>query len=139
MSGEPNKVRWRGIRPIAGIRGVWPDIDAVRVHASNFISGVGETIIYTVPAGKKLFIANALQSSLETADAQALAWLAVRNDDNIFQYYISLHYFIVTGAFNTTFNFKVALEADAGWDVYVASGHANVATRGTFHGWLEDA
>ena len=139
MSGEADQVKWRGVRPIAGIRGIWPDVDAVRVHASDFKSGVGQTIVYTVPAGKKLFIANALQSSLETADAQGLASLSVQNQNNIFQYHISVHYFITADAFNTTFNFAVALEAAAGWDVYVESGHANIATRGTIHGWLEDA
>ncbi|MFZ2149260.1 MAG: hypothetical protein WAV28_18775 [Sedimentisphaerales bacterium] len=139
MSGEANQVLWRGVRPISGIRGIWPDIDAVRVHASKFVSGVGVNIVYTVPAGKKLFISNALQSSLLTIDIQAFASLQVRNAADVQQYFISCHYFIVTGAYNTTFNFSLALEADAGWDVYVESNHANLATRGTIHGWLENA
>lgn len=139
MSGEADQVLWRGVRPVEGIRGVWPARNVVRVSASNFQAGSGITIIYTVPVGKKLFMSGSSLHSLSTADGQKVGRMGVRESDDTFRFWVLYHYFIIKAAYNTTLYLSPALEVEAGEDVYVESNDAIVTARGTFHGWLEDA
>ena len=139
MSGETNQVLWRGVRPVAGIQGIWPAIGAVRVHASNMQTDAGTTIVYTVPAGKKLFIPNAEFSSRLAAGGANYSRGFVRDAADVQKYYICYQHFFMEGQLDTSFHFVPALEAAAGYDVCVFVNGAGLLSRLTIHGWLEDA
>lgn len=139
MSGESNQVVWRGVRPVEGIAGVWPARNAARVNKFLTIAIAGLFDIYTVPADKKLYIsATSLVSSMTTANTGRV-FLAVRNVANTRQYITLYHNFIAVDREVTDLPHMPALEADAGWDVYLDSNHGDIDAFGAFFGWLEDA
>jgi len=139
MAGEPNEVVWRGVRPVSGIRGIWPARDSVRVSPQGSVFAVGVTIIYTVPAGKLLFISGVNLGTGLSADANVRAFVAVRNAADVFQYGLIYHRFVKAGQLNSFPFFSPALEASAGWDAYLNSDSANLSSTCYMFGWLEDA
>jgi len=139
MSGETDQVRWRGVRPVEGISGIWPALNATRVHGAHYIAGVGTQVVYTVPANKKLYIANALITLKMTAAADAGGKFSVRDDGDVHKYHLLYVLQNTAGYQNVAFNLVPAAEAEAGWDVYVNSNAAVLTVFGMFHGWLEDA
>jgi len=138
MGQEPDQIRWRGVQPVAGIRGVWPAIDAERVNESGYTSNANTTIIYTVPASKKLFIDGDLMTSLLTAVATVSGKMGVRDAGDVLVYWMQYHYYAAAGQTTVAMPHVPAIEAEAGYDVFVTSGHANMSVRGTIFGWLED-
>jgi len=121
-------------------RGIIPNpIDAGRINLDAIAVGVQTTVIYTVPAGKILFISSCLLSSRESANASSLVYVVVRNIADTEQYTPLLHYYDLAGHQTTTSIHLPALELPAGWDIAVISGHANIDGRGGIRGWLEDA
>jgi len=139
MPGESDRTKWRGIRPIHGIRGIWPALDSVRVTDSGSQTGSGTNDIYTVPSGKILFISNAQLTTRQTATANTAGYISVKNDSDVHQYHFCYLLHSIASAFNMSAEFRPALEAGAGWDVYVGSNNAALAVVGAFFGWLEDA
>jgi len=139
MSGEANEVLWRGVRPVSGIRGVWPARDAVRVNERDEQVGAGTTILYTVPANKILFFRTAILTCFVNPAAVCAGYIGVRNDLDVNQYHIGIQRFVVAGQLQGGFNFCPALEAAADWDVFIFSSNANLTADGAIHGWLEDA
>ena len=139
MPGEPNEVNWRGVRPVSGIRGVWPARNSVRVYEEGYQSSRGTAIVYTVPANKKLFISGHLLSSLEETGAFATMRMGVRNSDDALMYWMQYQYYDIPGQQTTPMAHQPALEAEAGYDVFVQSSHTYVSGRGLIFGWLEDA
>lgn len=138
MSGEQDQTVWRGVRPIGGIRGVWPEIDSVRITKNSQVVGSGTTIIYTVPAGKILLIGSAFISTYNSGAIAVNGNLSVRNVADVGQFSLSKHHYIAPGQFVTPLLFSPALEVLAGWDVIVSGNHVNMFTFGQFNGWLED-
>lgn len=124
MGGENNRVRWRGVQPIAGIAGIWPAEKAVRVHANKENEADGTQIVYTVPDGKKLYLSNAILNSYQAAAQEKRAFIAVRNAGDVLQYYILQNRFGAAGQLVVSDHFVPALEADAGWDVVLTNESA---------------
>lgn len=139
MGGESNQVKWRGVQPVSGIRGVWPAIDSLRINEAAFKSGDGIVVIYTVPANKILFIASSMLTSLETAAATSNCRIGVRDASDVNKYFMQYHYYTSVGQLTTSLNNSPALEALAGYDVFVEVGRPELQARGLFWGWLEDA
>lgn len=191
MAGEPNQVKWRGIRPTdppetipvtlpagstievvqdipadlkatvtqaAGntikatqdvaanlktanypvARGIYPNPpDAERVSGRTIIED-GSSRFYTVPANRRLFIANAF---IAVSNGSATSgWggdLSIYNELGSFQY--TAHYIVcVAGQSAAVSNvFCPALEAEAGWEVRTESNGAAVWVTTGFKGWLE--
>ncbi len=139
MPGETNQVLWRGVQPVAGIRGIWPAIGATRVTATKSVWGVLTDIVYTVPAGKILFVSSgALASSMSTADAHWTG-LGVRNVGDVIQYYLIRHHFGTIGHLSGLNPYVPAVEVAAGWDVFAISNHLSLFANAIINGWLEDA
>jgi len=139
MSGEPDQVRWRGVRPVYGIRGVWPAIDAERVHASSFRDGLGSNIIYTPAAGKIYFITGLVMASRLAVAAECYTRVWVRDVADAEVYRICEQPYISAGSLITPMSFFPALEIAAGYDLVSYSSHADLDLRCFTFGWLEDA
>lgn len=139
MSGESNRVLWRGVRPVQGIRGVWPARNAVRIAKEATQVGVGSAIVYTVPADKIFFMTSPGLSCYNSAGAGNNSGLGVRNGADVHQYYLIFHYFSAQSQHSGFRRLFPAIEVPATFDVYVMSSNANVTALGSAFGWLEDA
>lgn len=139
MSGEPDQVKWRGVRPVQGIRGVWPARNATRFYGAGSCSGIAVVLMYTVPADKILYISSVMQSTRESAAAPGAAVVYVRDVLDATTYFITYIMFDTAGQLVIPLTYSPALEAAAGFDVCVANDHANIDTFVTFQGWLEDS
>ena len=139
MAGEANRVMWRGVRPISGIRGVWPDVDAERIDKVTSQDGLGVTVFYTVPVGKKLFVTTAFISSTMSSGVNAHTNFFVRNAAQVTQFYFYQLKYILAGQQASGMIFSPGLEALEDWEVCLYASHASMKVTGIFHGWLEDA
>lgn len=139
MSGETDRVKWRGVRPVEGVSGIWPERNATRVAEQAQQAGIGVSIIYTVPANKKLFISNVGLSSSLSTDQETLSYVGVQNGVDELQYYLLFQDFKLKGQTSNFVSYFPALEAEAAWDVIVKGFHNNLAARGFCFGWLENA
>ena len=139
MGGEPNQVLWRGVQPVAGIRGVWPARNSLRVNERASQEGIGSVIVYTVPSGKILFVSSLFCASRLAVDGSEYAIFAIRDTSDVTQIVLVYHYYDLKDQLVSSSQFTPALEALAGWDVYLESFDANLDVIGGFFGWLEDA
>lgn len=125
---ESNQVKWIGTRP-----------------GHNGVQVVGEgtatdetTLMYTVPAGKILFLYEALLATGSLVAAGA--GLMVRDDGDVFvRHLCKLQSAAVASFLADHFRCWPPYEIAAGYDVVVASGAAGLAVNGTFLAWVEDA
>jgi len=122
----------------SGMRGIWPAPNSTRVQGNGIQTGSGATVFYTVPANKKLYIHNAQLTMYTTADANVYGRMMVQDDSDVAQYRIMQLYQILIGSTSLSESYSPALEALAGWDVYMYATNAEVNVRGLIHGWLED-
>ncbi|KKL15112.1 hypothetical protein LCGC14_2508880 [marine sediment metagenome] len=139
MQGETDQTRWRGVRPIAGIRGVWPAIDSTRVNKQAIQTGSGNSIVYTVPSGKILFISGCGLSTSLSSSAGVVAYCATRDDGDTTVDYLMFHQMEIAGQIATFQRYSPAIELLADWDMFVLTNGANIITRALIFGWLEDA
>ena len=139
MSGESNQVLWRGVRPVEGIRGVWPARNATRIAKEATQVGVGNAIVYTVPASKIFFMTSAGLSCYNSAGGGQSTGLGIRNGADVHQYYLVFHYFSAQSQHSGARPLFPAIEVPATYDVYVISSSANITAMGSALGWLEDA
>lgn len=139
MGGEADQVRWRGIRPVEGIRGVWPARNSVRIAEEAAQVGAGATIIYTVPTGKIFFLTSGGMAAFNSAGGGNTAGVGVRDGDDSHQYSVCFHYFSAQNEVSDSHQFFPALEVPADYDVYAYSNNASVTLLGQAFGWLEDA
>lgn len=138
MGGETDKVRWRGIQPVYGIRGIWPAVDSVRVNATGAQADTGTTIVYTVGANKRLFISSMFMVSRNVV-VQTVGMMAfVRNVGDVEVARLCSNYFVIIGQQTSPMQFIPAVEAEAGYDVCVSSDKDDSAVRLIIGGWLED-
>lgn len=139
MSGEENQINWRGVQPVDGIRGIWPEAASERIYKLGLAAGIVIGNMYTVPGGKVLFISNTMHNARLSADAAGAAFAYVRNVADVTVFYFSYFMFDIAGQIvNSQYHFP-ALEVQAGYDVCLSNNHANLDSTVTFHGWLEDA
>lgn len=139
MGGEPDKVRWRGVRPVEGISGVWPARNSVRVQTQATMNGLGFVDVYEVPENKKCFISTAaLSSMMESANKTWVNFL-LEDDEAALQLFVVYHLYVGIGTKFNFANFMPAVEAPAGWKYRVGTGHADAEGRAFLFGWLEDA
>lgn len=139
MPGETNEVVWRGVRPVSGIRGVWPAIDSVRVYEEDYQAGAGTNAFYTVPAGKILFISNVLIYSRHSATGVTSGKMSVRNVADVEVFTLCKQYYDIPGQQTNSFFYSPAIEVPAGYDVFLLSNTAALDIGGSIFGWLEDA
>lgn len=138
MAGEENQVKWRGVQPVSGIRGIWPSIDALRISKGAFRVGAGTTIVYTVPASKLLFISCASLTSRLTAVVACYTWAITRDVLDATDVHLLSAYFSIVDSKTVTLHYKPAIEVPAGYDVVIYVSNANLSTRVGIFGWLED-
>jgi len=138
MGGETDEVRWRGIRPVEGISGVWPARDATRVNVEAYEAAGGVQTVYTVPAGKKAYITSVHLASRQSGTAENRTVVQLFNDLDVAQYIFASHYFDVAGQLSTCNNYFPALEALAGWYIKITVVGAALDTRTFIRGWTED-
>lgn len=139
MPGETDQVRWRGVRPVAGIRGVWPAIDAVRIWETGYYEGTGVAVVYTVPPGKKLFLSTAFLDTSSSIEPGGSGRLLVRDGDDVLVNRFYTHMYDTGGYMANGISFLPAIEVEAGWDVCVEASSSRMRSWGCITGWLEDA
>ncbi len=139
MSGEPDQVLWRGVRPVDGIRGVWPARNSTRINKSGRQTTGNVLVLYVVPAGKKLFIASSILSCWSDTTSNVRGSLEVTDTALAVLYDIAYILFTDPGMFAVTQQFSPALEAAATDEVRINPSSAGVETFGAIFGWLEDA
>ncbi len=139
MPGEPNEVNWRGVRPVSGIRGIWPARNAERVYASEYNAGNATVLLYTVPVGKLLFLANAVLGISNDAAVPAVGYISTRDGADVLSEYIAVPKIFTVGQLFGIFSFIPAIEVPAGYDVIFTSNVVSLTGRFIIRGWLEDA
>jgi len=138
MTNTPDGVTSQPVHVYGGVKGIWPPEGSTRVHGHNIQAGSGTTIVYTVPASKKLYIHSVEISMRTSADGATSGRMGVRDSGDNFQYYVFYPQLIITGAITLSEHYSPALELLTGYDLYLMTAEANVTLRGLFHGWLED-
>ena len=139
MSGETDQVKWRGVRPIYGIRGIWPAIDALRVNTEQSVLSGNLKILYTPAAGKILFLSSAALISQKKNVSTMDSKIRVRDGSDVNQFFVAQHRFEEPGQQETFYTFVPALEIEAAWDVIVESSSGDLRATAIIHGWIEDA
>lgn len=139
MGGEADQVVWRGVRPVEGIRGIWPARNATRINKNASKFGIGTVLIYTVPAGKKLFISSSWMSIRLSVNVSCSASMGVNDDEAVHKYFMFYFMFDLAGQQADARNYTPALEAEPGDDVKMYNDNAGLDSRCGIHGWLEDA
>jgi len=123
---EPNQVKWVGTRPAH---------NGVQV-SKNVLATNATTIIYTVSDNKTLFLCTASLGHYGIATGGT--YLGVRNDGDVFQYYI--HYVMCQLNYPSVpvvVTFWPPLEIPEKWDIIVVSGVAGLSAMGYVFGWEE--
>ena len=139
MPGEQNQVLWRGVRPVHGIRGIWPDRNATRIYEEATANGVDTVTIYIVPADKILFISNLSFTTRMAIDGSAAPRVYAATGAGALVYRVIYHYYDLAGHQVTTSLFQPALEVIATNKLLLFNNHASCYASGVLHGWLEDA
>lgn len=121
MSGETDQVKWRGVQPAAGVDGVWPSIDATRARARGENENEGSVVVYTVPAGKKLYLSSVILNAYQPAANKARTQVVVNNAADVLQFYVAEIGFSVVGQISCPLIFVPALELAAGWKVVLTN------------------
>ena len=123
---EPNQVKWIGTRPAH--RGTQITQYAT---ADNAV-----TIIYTVPAGKVLYLVSAVLSVPTGGVGRAAIYIRDALDASTI---FLIHYAqVATGLVHTgTPLFYPPVEVPAGYDIVVSSGAIGVLAVGSIFGWEE--
>lgn len=153
MGDEANQVKWVGIRstnpesniPIKpssthNIHAVQPgkwDATYQGVARTQIIMAnqaiAGTVIIYTVPAGKKLYITTAYAAFSHTAADYAL--LATRNAADVYVYTIIQLSIVVAGNLGISHSFPMPLIVEPLYDVWFSVTNGNGF--GGITGWIE--
>lgn len=138
MSGETDQVRWRGVQPVDGIRGIWPARNSTRINMYASSSGTDVVLLYEIPAGKLLFLSSGFITTRHTAEAAEFGALQVRNAADAIQYSIISQRLYSVGQVTTPLSYYPALEVPAEWKVTIEGSSGAIEAFGAFFGWLED-
>ena len=137
MNRPTNEVLGR-LAFLANTRGIIPNpIDATRIDVA--VVGVENTItiLYTVPAGYKLFIDSLWLSLYNDSASTTTGALYIRNGSDVLVYYLAYLNLITKREGNHSQSFPVAVEVSAGYDICVRSFLAALIVNAGIHGWLE--
>lgn len=139
MGGEPDQVRWRGIRPVEGISGIWPARNATRIYVDASRDTLGLTVVYTVPATKKMYLSNLCFASRLTAAANVSTQCYLVNASAGTICRPVYHYYTLQDQMVTQQLFFPALELAVGFQIRIYNEAANILAHAMAQGWLEDA
>lgn len=138
MGGEADQVRWRGVRPVEGIRGIWPARNAERFFANAARSISGISIVYTVPAAKTLFVSSLICASRLAVSANVHCYIYIADAvPNVICRAI-FHYYSVQGQQTTAQRYVPAIEVPTGGTLRIYNSAGDLQIEGIFSGWLED-
>jgi len=137
MNRPTNEVLGR-LAFLANTRGIIPDpINATRVWAYNTVSGANNAVVYTVPAGTKLFIDSAYLGSACGANA-GFGFLSVWNSVPAQTTFLLIIPTPIANIFGTVTNqYFRALEVPPGYTIRVECNAAGMVGYGIITGWLE--
>ena len=123
---EPNAARWVGVRPAHNGEQI-----ALEVAATNAI-----VIVYTVPAGKVLYLVEAMLWSLNNSGIKKLY---IRDAaDAMWRHLCYIVALSAAGVPNADhWNAWPPLEVPAGYDVCVSGSAAGITGNGAIFGWVE--
>jgi hypothetical protein len=123
---ETNRVKWVGVRPAH---------DGTQVTVDSFTSA-GAAILYTVTAGKTLFLCHfTLECSSGAVVSGADFW--VRNGADVIQYYLLRQRLAISRETIISPSFWPPIEIPAGWDIVMGVGVATTTEYAFIHGWEE--
>lgn len=130
----------RALVTLAGLRGIIPNpITASRIDIGGAVAMNQTTVLYTVPANKKLYIASAWISVANTSAGYGTFHLHTRDVGNAIDIYLMRGY-TTDETFNMWSNqYRPGLETFAGYDVCIHSSNDYARVYGGISGWLEDA
>lgn len=137
--GERNVARWFGVRPTDPPEtipvSVAPPTGLVHVSASGIQYQAGTVVIYTVPAGKTLFLSS-IQAGVGSTGNHVQTSARVRNATDAVQYYLFRTYGYGIMAFSIDRVYDPPKEIPAGWDIAFV-GVAGADAGMVIDGWLE--
>ncbi len=135
---EYNEVNHVGVKPAV-------DMDSIRTysHIPDFASQVvtyqsannNTTILWTVTAGKTLYMTTYTLQALNYSASNATGYLAIRNASDTIQYVIARQYLKADTDGNDSLNLSPPLEIATGWDVFMYSDTVNMQTQVWIHGF----
>lgn len=121
MGAAYNELSWRGVSPIPGIDGIWPARNSTRVNERAVNEAAGDVIVYTVPAGRKMYLSNLNMSAFLPENKESRARVTVRNEGDVLQYVAAEIRYGAAGQVALPCSFYPALELLAGWDIVLTN------------------
>ncbi len=135
MAGEPNSVKWVGIRPTNPREAIpsqpYGDFGTQVVKDASIDNGT--TIIHTVTAGTTLYLCSITFSMNPIAAGAGLMF--VRNVADVLQYRFFQMRRLINDGFGVGTTFNPPLTIPAGYDVCIQSAAANVWVYGMIFGY----
>jgi len=123
---EKNKVLWRGVRPAH---------NGDQVHKEATATN-GTSLIYTVPAGKTLYLTHVHLGAVAIAGSWGMVYY--RNVADVYVANLVRGVYVgVTTSPPFTANYYPPLEISAGFDLMVVSNIAGLTLYGDILGWVE--
>lgn len=138
MSTEGDRLKWRGIRLAAGENSLpVHEVGCVGTQVKKSAQATNETtILHTVTAEKTLCLAAVALTGC--GDGSGIMQMTVRNDTDVFQFYIFCLAFIIKSPAFATLSFSPHMDIPAGWDIYIVSDDVDVTATGFLFGQEQD-
>jgi len=133
--GEPNQVKWRGIRPVEPREAipVQPFGDFGTQITKSVYANNATKIIHTVSSGKSLYLCSVALSVFPTALGEG--YIYVRDENDTTQYYILVTRRQENDGEMVSMTFNPPIQIPAGWDICVVSSATNFKLRGFIFGY----
>jgi len=125
---EPNQVRWVGSRP---------GHDGTQVYGYNAQNGVGNAIVYVVPADSTLFITYMFSTSRVGVAAACDGGLQIYTDGFVFWRVLMPHLYDLAGHQLYCVSLDQPIEVPTGYSIRVISSNAALDVAGGIWGWIE--
>jgi len=133
--GEPNQVKWRGIRPVEPREAIpiQPYTDFGTQVAKSASANNSTAIIHTVTAGKSLYLCGVSLSVVPTASGYG--YFSVRDDTDTLQYTFFRPNRQQNDGEMVSMTFNPPLVIPEGWDIYIISQVNNFGMTGFIFGY----
>ena len=133
--GEPNQVKWRGIRPVEPREAIpiqpYGDF-GTQIAKHNWVEG-GTSIIHTVTSGKNLYLCSVAFSIYPTVDGEGT--FSIRDDNDIVQYILFQIQRQANDGTMVTLTFNPPFVIPEGWDIAIWSSATGFRLRGFIFGY----